>query len=37
MFDNEPHIKNLKEIKMIEQVEELLRERCHYGWTWADF
>jgi len=37
MFDIEPHIQNLKEIKMIEQVKELLREHCHYGWAWADF
>jgi hypothetical protein len=37
MFDIEPHIQNLKEIKMIEQVKELLREHCHYGWAWSDF
>jgi hypothetical protein len=37
MFDSEPHIENLKEIKMIEQVKELLREHCQHGWVWADF
>jgi len=37
MFDSEPHIENLNEIKMIEQVKELLTKHCHYGWVWAEF
>ncbi len=32
MFNGDTNVENLKEIITLEQVEELFKQHCHYGW-----